>query len=339
MELSNQPGSWIFEAFRRGGVDADRLTKEFPLLTDHALSNLADLSTDEVSQLLNKCAAMTGDENFGLHMIEYLETHATGAYGYLLLNTSTVKQLFQLAERYYPTFYRGGELKISLCKQHGLLKYQTTQPSSICSRHLTEWTLGFFVSFIRTRFNPDWSPAQVSFTHRQPDDIEELEQLFQSNLLFQQPTNSFTFNREILDSTAIASDPQLQQVIVDHLEGLLRQVVNTRSFEARVRLSILEKLGQQGLSAEAVAKEMNISVSTLKRRLQGLKINFRSLRDEIVRDFSQRALLKTDANISEIALKVGYSELSAFTRAFSRICGMTPSEFRQGTLYNIGNQR
>ncbi len=339
MNLSSRPGSWILEAFSRGGVDTDLLLTRSPTLVQKALDHLVDLSAGEVNQLLSLCAEMTGDRHFGLHMINHVETHTMGAFGYLLLNASNVKQLFQLAERYYPALYRGGVLKFSLQNKFCLVKYRTFKPESVCPRHLTEWTLGFFIEFIRIRFNPGWQPSEVSFTHSPPDNLLELEKLFGTNILFQQATNSLKFSRDILHSTTATTDPALQQVIIDHLEKLLDQVINTQSFESRIKLSIFEKLGHQQLSSKAVAKEINISVSTLKRRLKKRNISFRSLRDEAIAELAKKALSETDATISDIALKIGYSELSAFSRAFTRICGLTPLEYRHSiSPKKVGNE-
>lgn len=63
----------------------------------------------------------------------------------------------------------------------------------------------------------------------------------------------------------------------------------------------------------------------MKRRLREEGCSFRQLRDEIVGQLSQEALKQTDAQVSEIALKLGYSELSSFDRAFGRLTGMSPT--------------
>ncbi len=71
-----------------------------------------------------------------------------------------------------------------------------------------------------------------------------------------------------------------------------------------------------------------MSVSTLKRRLKQKGFTYRQLRDGVVEDIATSAISKTQVPISEIALRVGYSELSAFDRAFVRLTGMTPLKYR-----------
>ncbi|MDH3436010.1 MAG: helix-turn-helix domain-containing protein [Betaproteobacteria bacterium] len=74
---------------------------------------------------------------------------------------------------------------------------------------------------------------------------------------------------------------------------------------------------------------LNISLTTFRRRLREDGLEFRELRDGIIKDLSERALIETSLPLGDIALKMGYSELSAFSRAFTRFSGMSPIAYRR----------
>jgi AraC-like DNA-binding protein len=69
--------------------------------------------------------------------------------------------------------------------------------------------------------------------------------------------------------------------------------------------------------------------------LQEEKLDFRSLRDGIIKDLSERALSETSLPLSDIARKMGYSELSAFTRAFTRFSDFSPLKYRQLSKHRV----
>jgi AraC-like DNA-binding protein len=82
-------------------------------------------------------------------------------------------------------------------------------------------------------------------------------------------------------------------------------------------------------NAELIARQMGMSLSTLKRRLAGRKLTFRGLRDAVVGELAKQALVETDLKISQVAMQLGYSEVSGFNHAFSRLVGRSPREYRR----------
>jgi AraC-like DNA-binding protein len=95
-----------------------------------------------------------------------------------------------------------------------------------------------------------------------------------------------------------------------------------------VRLLILKSLDSGSTNAADIARRLNISVSTLKRRLKQEDLSYRRLRDGVVAEIAKAALKETRVPVTEIAFRAGYAEVSAFDRAFVRITGMTPLQYR-----------
>ena len=72
----------------------------------------------------------------------------------------------------------------------------------------------------------------------------------------------------------------------------------------------------------------NLSGRTLQRRLSDRGYSFQTLVDDSRRELAKRLLKETDYPLAEIAFLTGFSEQSAFTRAFKRWAGQTPRSFR-----------
>jgi AraC-like DNA-binding protein len=328
------PGTWVVEAMEKGGVDLTRLAKRLPATFDQLLRAPDTLSPDDLIGLLNESAAMCDDNNFGLHMATYFELTRIGTYGYLLLNAPTIREFLELAARYYPLIYRGGRLSLSTSGAVARYQYTIDLPCSIDSRHLNEWTIGYFANFIRSRLDQPWKPQRATFTSAKPANLDELRKTFGSKLKFNASETGFEFESSLLDTPITEANPVLLRIITRLADDLIQELGKKYPFRAQVRLLIMEGLEHEQAKAEVVARKLNMSLSSFKRKLKEEKLDFRVLRDGIIKDLSQHALAETSMPLSDIALKMGYSELSSFTRAFTRFSRMPPLAYRRSATHH-----
>jgi AraC-like DNA-binding protein len=82
-------------------------------------------------------------------------------------------------------------------------------------------------------------------------------------------------------------------------------------------------------SAQEVAAILSLHRRTLDRRLRDLGTNFQDILDEIRFETACQLLDNTQLRLVDIAASLGYSESSAFTRAYRRWCGVVPSRRRR----------
>jgi AraC-like DNA-binding protein len=325
---NKQPGAWLLESFARGGVDAEELTERLPEEIRRMTSSPETLEPEIVNTILLECALLSGDSNFGLRMIELVHTSDLGIYGYLLMNAPTVGKALEIACRYYPTFYRGAEVKLSIARGAASLTYRVNAPATVPARHDNEWSLGFFVHLIRRGASPDWAPARSTFTHAAPEEMHEQHQVFGPNLRFGHSLNSLEFSADVLGYRISEADPGLLHLLTQHADNLLARLTKEENLADNVRLLILKGLDSGSTNAADIARKLNVSLSTLKRRLRQENLSYRRLRDGVVEEIAKAALKETRVPVSEIAFRAGYSEASAFDRAFARITGMTPLQYR-----------
>lgn len=101
------------------------------------------------------------------------------------------------------------------------------------------------------------------------------------------------------------------------------------ALSARVR-SVLAAGQDRLLTLEEVAGQLHLSTRTLKRRLQEEGLNFRILVDRVLCERATQMLQKEGLSVSEVAFRLGYNDVSNFSRAFRRWTGKSPSDFRKG---------
>jgi AraC-like DNA-binding protein len=80
---------------------------------------------------------------------------------------------------------------------------------------------------------------------------------------------------------------------------------------------------------EQLADEMNMAPATMRRRLQEEGESYQSIKDQLRRDLAISYLSHSSRSVAEIASELGFSERSAFHRAFRKWTGAAPGEFRR----------
>ena len=98
----------------------------------------------------------------------------------------------------------------------------------------------------------------------------------------------------------------------------------------RVRTALLDELRAGEPTAAGVATRLKVSVRSLNRILSDEGTTYRELIDQVRQELVSHYLGDRRVSIGETAFLLGFSELSAFYRAFHRWTGQTPAEFRQG---------
>jgi len=123
-------------------------------------------------------------------------------------------------------------------------------------------------------------------------------------------------------------DPGIVNFFDTHLEEELSKFDDDASLERRVRMQISRSLSQGVPTVSTIARHFGMSGRTLQRRLFDRGYSFQALVDESRRELAERLLKETEYPLAEIAFLTGFSEQSAFNRAFRRWAGKTPRSFR-----------
>jgi len=176
----------------------------------------------------------------------------------------------------------------------------------------------------------DWRPVSVCFQHTRPRHIEEHHRIFCDTLLFDQPKNSIEIQQEVLQRRHRSAEPKVLRDVRKFADGLILQGSESDLISQKVSAMLLASLGRGELTQQLAAARLNCSRSSLQRKLAAEGASFRQLRERAIYKLACRALEKTDSSISQVASMLGYSQSSAFDRAFHRLSGgFTPSQYRQ----------
>ena len=163
-------------------------------------------------------------------------------------------------------------------------------------------------------------PAPV---HRQ-----DYHKFFGAPVLFDQPVTRLVFSSSYLSLPIIRSDLALESFLREAPANILIRYRHDNDLSARVRAQLNALPITDWPSFEELAKELGMSVPTLRRRLRGEGQSFGTIKDELRFVAAERLLQENRLSVAEVATELGYSEPSAFYRAFHKWMGQSPGRFR-----------
>lgn len=323
------PSDWLLSALRKRGVTLSDICRALDLKESLFNTTNTVLPVAIYNEIFEWGAQHLEDPSLGIHIAETTEAQQLGVLGYLLSNAPTLKDWSELIERYHciftPEFIITFQHTGDICH----CVYQEAQIPDSETRQDIDISLAGMVETIRRQVDPDWKPTRCTFTYRPPADMSEHHRFFGENLQFNQAHNSFDLDEKLLETPIATADPNLLRILKQQANQLLDQLSGTQDLVRHVRLLITTGLGHEELSTESIAQKLNMSVRNLHRQLRERNTSYRELRDATILQVAKEALLETNASITDIALKLGYSEASAFVRVFKRLEGTSPLQFRK----------
>lgn len=286
---------------------------------------LADFCT-----LFEEASRRTRHDNFGLWFGNQFRPRDLGLWGYAAISA--------------PTLGAGIENLVGLFRYHqdssamrlveggdGLvrLEYQIEAPGILSRRQDAELSLGMFLNVVRECCGPAWAPEEVHFEHPEPVDCDEHERAFGAPVFFAQPTNALVFRPDILSRPMPGCDLTLMTIMRSCLVELSQVDSRPLGLLDSVRNAVRSRLPQGYPTIEAVATDLRVAPSSIQRALAAEGLQFKELVETTRRDLAMSYLGQRHLPLTEIALLLGYSELSAFSRAMRRWTGASPRRVRE----------
>lgn len=193
---------------------------------------------------------------------------------------------------------------------------------------LVEEAFAAWLQFARWASASEAAPTRVTFAHRAQGDPAAYEDFFACPVAFDAPASRLCFDRGLLDLRLRTPDAQLTR----QLDARFAERARSREgaqVEQALRDWITATLGRRAPDLHAAANALNLTDRTLQHRLQARGTSFRRCLDDTRRDLALAQLEHSQGSIGDISLRLGFSEQSAFQRAFRRWTGTTPLAWRR----------
>ncbi|MDP4143422.1 MAG: AraC family transcriptional regulator [Bacillota bacterium] len=291
------------------------------------------LSGLEVKMIIEAATNLTGDDNLGLHQGERLAKGFSNILGYVLMNCSALEECWTKYCRYEKLIDSLSESHFKIVDNYAVLSNTTVEKLLKDNRQFSDFKIAGMLSYIKLLSNKTLQIDEVHFTHSKPENASEYDRIFQCEVCFKKSTNALIFKRDLLNIPIIEPNKNLLFVFERNTEEILQSLNNQHTYAGRVSKIVLEEIDLGNFpSIETVAKKLLLSVRSLQLYLQKENTTYMKLIREFRKKTAEKYLKDINISIDEIAFILGFSETSAFHRAFKSWTGLTPVQFRNSIL-------
>ena len=279
--------------------------------------------------LFEEAARNTRNPNFGLWFGNSFKPRDLGLIGYTAVSSPNLGSALENFVGLFALHQQSTHMAIADQGQ-GLvrLEYQIRMPDIVARRQDAELSLGMFLNIIRECCGPSWAPEEVHFEHPKPEAWREHESAFDAPVYFSQATNALIFRRELFARPMPAPDLKLLSITRLCLMSVGTRPLPRQTRKDQIRSAIRARLADGYPTLEAVAEAVKATPAAIQRELARDNLNYKDLVEETRRDLALVYVRQRELPFSEIAFLLGYSELSAFSRAFHRWTGASPRIYR-----------
>lgn len=262
--------------------------------------------------------------NIGFVHGKAFEISFWGLLGYIVAAAPTLGDALAYQKRYQCLLGNSG------------LAYHELEPDVVTMRWLSEpgasennieqvITAWVAFAFIYTQSND--KPLSVHFTHAPLTDIEQYSEFFGCPVIFNADFNGVKVKPASFELPLKTSNAEVLNVLCSHAEQKLKLKRSVASLDI-IRQFVIEMLPDHVPDLPEVAEHLNLSVRQLQRHFQKHQTNLTQFLDDIRLNLAVSYLTQTEHKLLHISGVLGYSEQSAFQRAFKRRFGLTPGEYR-----------
>jgi AraC-like DNA-binding protein len=170
---------------------------------------------------------------------------------------------------------------------------------------------------------------RAQFSYLEPPHSGEYRLMYCDDLSFGRPNTGIAFEADYLDLPVVQNERSIKDFLRTAPESILLKYKNGGSLTARVRRWLRQFLPGEVPDFEGLAGELNMTPATIRRRLAEEGASYQSIKDQLRRDMAISYLSLSNRSVMDIALELGFSERSAFHRAFRKWTGASPGEFRR----------
>ena len=174
-----------------------------------------------------------------------------------------------------------------------------------------------------------FAPLEVYFRHAAPRTTDHHEAYFGCPVRFGSDMDAMLLSKEALSEPNVLGDEGITQFLVSHLDQELARIADTPPLQSQTKGEIARALSEGLPKMADIARRLGLSARSFHRRLAEQGLSFQALTEETRREIAIGMLEDERYALSEIAFLTGYSEQSAFNRAFKRWTGDTPANFRK----------
>jgi AraC-like DNA-binding protein len=283
-------------------------------------------------------ARWSGDPDFGHRFGLRTRAARSGIPGHLILNARRFRDGLVDLARTLPTLAEGLGLALVEGREPPALLWAIA-PDAGDATQFMRFVPAYLLRMLQAHRGAQWHPKRILTTLPPPRRPKLYASQLGSPLVFNSPINAIEIERRDLYAVKRGIDRHIHGLLTTYADYLLAKAPRSDSIRDFVASAVRDGLTQGRPDFDFVAARLGMSPRSLQRRIAALGTSFNIIRDDIRFELANFLLTRSSLSISEIAYRLGYSEIASFTHAFSKRFGQSPRKVRSsaGALQRAKN--
>jgi len=325
--------NFLLEILPKLDIEIENLEK-YTLFKLKPLKNGERISLVKIYRLWIGIEQISNRTDIGLVIADYFTLPRAGLIGKLFLNTNNLKESVEIIRRFLSILINNIYLRYEETNDTAIFYFDVV-PRFIIPFSVTECYAKICYNWVKEYNKSNTLPIyEINFYAKQPKHIDFYKTTFpESEINFNQHENYIVLDKKLFYQKNSRKNILGYDYIIDHAQKIKKELILENSYTKEIITQILLKMPEGENSLHSVANDLNVSESTLKRRLKDENITFKGLTELIRKKLAYYLIKDEKISFEEISYLLGYAEYSPFFRAFKHWYKSSPSIFRE-TLLN-----
>ncbi|MBD3679006.1 MAG: AraC family transcriptional regulator [Rhodobacteraceae bacterium] len=318
----------VLAACKSQGADPDAVLDASGIARETVKDVDGEVTPADMRNFWQAAYRATGDPQLALRAAREAPLGAYRSFDYMLMNAPTLGDAVIRLVRFFGLINTWLGFKIEESPRSFTLvlssKIGPVPPPAV------EYSFAVLTLRLRGALGEDWAPQEVRFPGPPPQGHELYTAYFGCPVSFSVGRAEYVLTCEAWETPIQGRDSALFHVAEDYSSLLMESRLAPDDLVARVRAEIERALRDGEPRRDVLARKLGLSGRTLHRRLSDAGETFAQLVETVREELAMSYVPRDDLALSEVAFLLGFSDQSAFTRAFKRWTGTTPRQYRLG---------
>jgi len=308
------------------GVSRAQLLAEINLSEFELNQSIRVIDSTKYEALFSLAERTLQNKSIGFDFGKVISIDRWGILSYIAFTSPTLKVALAKQRKYQALAGNLGTPFSELIGDNLLLKWI---PAQHCSHHIVEEIITGWATLAMNLSQNNIKANAIYFQHdlKENDNSKVYESYFGCPVYFEHDFNGIQIEQKLLEIPLITVDNTINHALCNQADEVLSNIIKQSPIET-VNQFIINQLPLGLPEIDDAAKQLGLSIRTLQRKLSDNHLTFSSMIDNIRKELACSYLSNTNTKVIYITQMLGFSEQSAFQRAFKRWTEQTPKQYR-----------
>jgi AraC-like DNA-binding protein len=317
----------LWNHLQASGCDPVQLFRQAGITLDIKNDPKARINLHTYNTLWGHAVESLNDPCFGVRMAHYWHPSFMGGLGYAWLASSSLRTAFKRVERFVHVVSEGLNIHLEETNR-GFNVTVEIADEVITHPQQYDVVLAVLIRMCRINFGDELNAVEVSFQHAMPECHKVFSDYFRSPLIYDASDYRLTLAFADIDRKLPSAN---KEIALMHDEVLMKYLASIKKGDLvqQIQSLMIEQLPSGKVTDQMIARELHLSERTLQRKLKDKGTSFRQVLESVRKMIAMQYIRDSGNSMTEIAFQLGFSEQSAFSRAFKKWTGKSPVQYRE----------